>query len=183
MYQQQKKNSTFACWKWFKSLLPQQTKKYTTQILSLWTQYKKNPSNYTKRNGISKSLIRRASSSFKHNASFVARLPTIRRHKSQSLHSPAGNNLKPTAGSGSQRGRNNNNNNTNPPRPNEINNSAENLGNVRFEDEDWRWYWMEKEMKFILILRCDQQHWPTDERESLGRFCRWYDRGKEEFGW
>lgn len=42
----------------------------------------------------SKSLIRRASSSFKHNASFVARLPTIRRHKSQSLHSPG--NIKPT---------------------------------------------------------------------------------------
>lgn len=44
-----------------------------------------------------KSLIRRASSSFKHNASFVARLPTIRRHKSQSLHSPAGNSKPPTA--------------------------------------------------------------------------------------
>ncbi|XP_055319189.1 potassium voltage-gated channel subfamily KQT member 4 isoform X1 [Sitodiplosis mosellana] len=39
----------------------------------------------------------RASSSFKHNASFVARLPTIRRHKSQSLHSPAGNSKPPTA--------------------------------------------------------------------------------------
>lgn len=67
----------------------------------------------------SKSLIRRASSSFKHNASFVARLPTIRRHKSQSLHSPG--NLKPTGGS--QRGRN-------CPRTNEINNSAENLGRL-----------------------------------------------------
>ncbi|XP_031631987.1 potassium voltage-gated channel subfamily KQT member 5-like [Contarinia nasturtii] len=44
----------------------------------------------------------RASSSFKHNASFVARLPTIRRHKSQSLHSPAGNSKPPTA---STRGR------------------------------------------------------------------------------
>ncbi|XP_055603096.1 potassium voltage-gated channel subfamily KQT member 1-like isoform X5 [Uranotaenia lowii] len=41
---------------------------------------------------------RRASSSFKHNASFVARLPTIRRHKSQSLHSPG--NAKPPSGSG-----------------------------------------------------------------------------------
>ncbi|XP_055603101.1 potassium voltage-gated channel subfamily KQT member 1-like isoform X10 [Uranotaenia lowii] len=40
----------------------------------------------------------RASSSFKHNASFVARLPTIRRHKSQSLHSPG--NAKPPSGSG-----------------------------------------------------------------------------------
>ncbi|CRL08711.1 CLUMA_CG021302, isoform D [Clunio marinus] len=61
----------------------------------------------------------RASSSFKHNASFVARLPTIRRHKSQSLHSPG--NLKPAGGS--QRGRPNQY-----PRPmNEINNSAENL--------------------------------------------------------
>jgi hypothetical protein len=49
----------------------------------------------------------------------VARLPTIRRHKSQSLHSPG--NLKPA---GSQRGRGNQ-----CPRPtNEINNSAENLG-------------------------------------------------------
>lgn len=62
----------------------------------------------------------RASSSFKHNASFVARLPTIRRHKSQSLHSPG--NLKPTGG-GSQRGRGN----QCPRPPNEINNSAENL--------------------------------------------------------
>ncbi|KAL9913108.1 potassium voltage-gated channel subfamily KQT member 1 isoform X7 [Glossina fuscipes] len=32
----------------------------------------------------------RASSSFKHNASFVARLPTIRRHKSPSIQSPGG---------------------------------------------------------------------------------------------
>ncbi|CAB0031052.1 unnamed protein product, partial [Trichogramma brassicae] len=31
----------------------------------------------------------RPSSSFKHNASFVSRLPTIRRHKSTSLHSPS----------------------------------------------------------------------------------------------
>ncbi|KAL7048432.1 hypothetical protein ACKWTF_003349 [Chironomus riparius] len=60
----------------------------------------------------------RASSSFKHNASFVARLPTIRRHKSQSLHSP-GNQLKPAGGS--QRGRNC------PRTMNEINNSSENL--------------------------------------------------------
>jgi hypothetical protein len=76
-----------------------------------------------KSNGFnSKSLIRRASSSFKHNASFVARLPTIRRHKSQSLHSPG--NLKATAGSGSQRGRNC------PRTMNEINNSAENLGRL-----------------------------------------------------
>ncbi|XP_055603106.1 potassium voltage-gated channel subfamily KQT member 1-like isoform X13 [Uranotaenia lowii] len=50
-------------------------------------------------NGLSQiSFIRRASSSFKHNASFVARLPTIRRHKSQSLHSPG--NAKPPSGSG-----------------------------------------------------------------------------------
>lgn len=34
-------------------------------------------------------LLRRVSSSFKHNASFVSRLPTIRRHKSTSLHSPS----------------------------------------------------------------------------------------------
>lgn len=61
-------------------------------------------------------LIRRASSSFKHNASFVARLPTIRRHKSQSLHSPG--NQKPP--SGSTRGR--------CPRISDMNQSAENLG-------------------------------------------------------
>lgn len=77
-------------------------------------------SNKNKSNGFtSKSLIRRASSSFKHNASFVARLPTIRRHKSQSLHSPS-NQLKPAGGS--QRGRNC------PRTMNEINNSSENLG-------------------------------------------------------
>uniref|UniRef100_A0A0C9Q7B4 KCNQ5 protein n=1 Tax=Fopius arisanus TaxID=64838 RepID=A0A0C9Q7B4_9HYME len=35
----------------------------------------------------------RLSSSFKHNASFVSRLPTIRRHKSTSLHSPGGHKL------------------------------------------------------------------------------------------
>ncbi|KAL7048427.1 hypothetical protein ACKWTF_003349 [Chironomus riparius] len=64
------------------------------------------------------SAAMRASSSFKHNASFVARLPTIRRHKSQSLHSP-GNQLKPAGGS--QRGRNC------PRTMNEINNSSENL--------------------------------------------------------
>ncbi|XP_037043130.1 potassium voltage-gated channel subfamily KQT member 4 isoform X16 [Bradysia coprophila] len=58
---------------------------------------------------------RRASSSFKHNASFVARLPTIRRHKSQSLHSPG--NPKPPAGSA--RGRVH--------RINDMNTSAENL--------------------------------------------------------
>ncbi|XP_037043129.1 potassium voltage-gated channel subfamily KQT member 4 isoform X15 [Bradysia coprophila] len=57
----------------------------------------------------------RASSSFKHNASFVARLPTIRRHKSQSLHSPG--NPKPPAGSA--RGRVH--------RINDMNTSAENL--------------------------------------------------------
>lgn len=35
------------------------------------------------------SVSSRPSSSFKHNASFVSRLPTIRRHKSTSLHSPS----------------------------------------------------------------------------------------------
>ncbi|KAL9700276.1 hypothetical protein quinque_003717 [Culex quinquefasciatus] len=59
----------------------------------------------------------RASSSFKHNASFVARLPTIRRHKSQSLHSPG--NAKPPSGSG-RSGR--------CPRVTDINASSENLG-------------------------------------------------------
>ncbi|XP_055536518.1 potassium voltage-gated channel subfamily KQT member 1-like isoform X16 [Wyeomyia smithii] len=71
----------------------------------------------------------RASSSFKHNASFVARLPTIRRHKSQSLHSPG--NAKPSSGStgggGSGRaGR--------CPRVTDINASSENLD----EDEEPR---------------------------------------------
>ncbi|XP_077296321.1 potassium voltage-gated channel subfamily KQT member 1-like isoform X3 [Arctopsyche grandis] len=52
------------------------------------------------------------SSSFKHNASFVSRLPTIRRHKSSSMHSPA------LHSKGAQRG----------PRPcHDMNASAENL--------------------------------------------------------
>uniref|UniRef100_A0AAG5D3I6 Uncharacterized protein n=1 Tax=Anopheles atroparvus TaxID=41427 RepID=A0AAG5D3I6_ANOAO len=59
----------------------------------------------------------RASSSFKHNASFVARLPTIRRHKSQSLHSPG--NQKPPSGGGGRTGR--------CPRVTDINASSENL--------------------------------------------------------
>lgn len=80
-------------------------------------------------NGLSQiSLIRRASSSFKHNASFVARLPTIRRHKSQSLHSPG--NAKPPSGSGGsgsgRAGR--------CPRVTDINASSENLD----EDEEPR---------------------------------------------
>lgn len=69
-----------------------------------------------------KSLIRRASSSFKHNASFVARLPTIRRHKSQSLHSPAGNSKPPSAPT---RGRSIQRTMA------EMNTSAENLGNLK----------------------------------------------------
>uniref|UniRef100_A0A182M5D6 Uncharacterized protein n=1 Tax=Anopheles culicifacies TaxID=139723 RepID=A0A182M5D6_9DIPT len=60
----------------------------------------------------------RASSSFKHNASFVARLPTIRRHKSQSLHSPG--NPKPPSGGSGRTGR--------CPRVTDINASSENLG-------------------------------------------------------
>lgn len=56
--------------------------------------------------------------SFKHNASFVARLPTIRRHKSQSLHSPG--NQKPPAGS--MRGR------SSARTMNDMNSSVENLG-------------------------------------------------------
>ncbi|GLH02300.1 Uncharacterized protein GBIM_08308, partial [Gryllus bimaculatus] len=43
----------------------------------------------------------RVSSSFKHNASFVSRLPTIRRHKSTSLHSPS---LAKGSGAGSGAG-------------------------------------------------------------------------------
>nr|XP_040225231.2 potassium voltage-gated channel subfamily KQT member 5-like isoform X11 [Anopheles coluzzii] len=66
----------------------------------------------------------RASSSFKHNASFVARLPTIRRHKSQSLHSPG--NPKPPSGGSGRTGR--------CPRVTDINASSENLD----EDEEPR---------------------------------------------
>lgn len=73
-------------------------------------------------NGLNhKSLIRRASSSFKHNASFVARLPTIRRHKSQSLHSPG--NPKPPSGGSGRTGR--------CPRVTDINASSENLGKCK----------------------------------------------------
>ncbi|XP_050097059.1 potassium voltage-gated channel subfamily KQT member 2 isoform X8 [Anopheles aquasalis] len=65
----------------------------------------------------------RASSSFKHNASFVARLPTIRRHKSQSLHSPG--NPKPPSGGSGRAGR--------CPRMTDINASSENLGAIELE--------------------------------------------------
>ncbi|XP_055859369.1 potassium voltage-gated channel subfamily KQT member 4 isoform X3 [Episyrphus balteatus] len=58
-----------------------------------------------------------SSAIFKHNASFVARLPTIRRHKSQSLHSP-GNANKPPGPTRPQRC---------PRTMGEINASAENL--------------------------------------------------------
>ncbi|XP_037828298.1 uncharacterized protein LOC119616136 isoform X5 [Lucilia sericata] len=46
-----------------------------------------------------KNLIetRRASSSFKHNASFVARLPTIRRSKAHTMQSPGGDGIKTVA--------------------------------------------------------------------------------------
>ncbi|XP_037043116.1 potassium voltage-gated channel subfamily KQT member 2 isoform X3 [Bradysia coprophila] len=71
----------------------------------------------------STSSAMRASSSFKHNASFVARLPTIRRHKSQSLHSPG--NPKPPAGSA--RGRVH--------RINDMNTSAENLDGFEFSTQ------------------------------------------------
>ncbi|XP_058465359.1 potassium voltage-gated channel subfamily KQT member 4 isoform X6 [Malaya genurostris] len=65
----------------------------------------------------------RASSSFKHNASFVARLPTIRRHKSQSLHSPG--NAKPPSGSGTGGGGSGRSGRC--PRVTDINASSENL--------------------------------------------------------
>ncbi|XP_062708902.1 potassium voltage-gated channel subfamily KQT member 1 isoform X6 [Aedes albopictus] len=67
---------------------------------------------------------RRASSSFKHNASFVARLPTIRRHKSQSLHSP-GNAKPPGSGSGTSGGGSTRAGRC--PRVTDINASSENL--------------------------------------------------------
>lgn len=68
-------------------------------------------------------LIRRSSSSFKHNASFVARLPTIRRHKSQSLHSPGAAPIKTTGSTGIVRG-----SAIRCRGMNDINMSAENLG-------------------------------------------------------
>ncbi|XP_062708905.1 potassium voltage-gated channel subfamily KQT member 1 isoform X9 [Aedes albopictus] len=74
---------------------------------------------------------RRASSSFKHNASFVARLPTIRRHKSQSLHSP-GNAKPPGSGSGTSGGGSTRAGRC--PRVTDINASSENLD----EDEEPR---------------------------------------------
>nr|XP_029712077.1 potassium voltage-gated channel subfamily KQT member 1-like isoform X9 [Aedes albopictus] len=73
----------------------------------------------------------RASSSFKHNASFVARLPTIRRHKSQSLHSP-GNAKPPGSGSGTSGGGSTRAGRC--PRVTDINASSENLD----EDEEPR---------------------------------------------
>lgn len=62
-----------------------------------------------------KHIFSRVSSSFKHNASFVSRLPTIRRHKSTSLHSPSMH-------KGPQRG--------SCRTFAEMNTSAENLGNI-----------------------------------------------------
>ncbi|EFA11047.2 Potassium voltage-gated channel subfamily KQT member 5-like Protein [Tribolium castaneum] len=56
----------------------------------------------------------RVSSSFKHNASFVSRLPTIRRHKSTSLHSPSMHKGPPRSGRSFV----------------DLNASAENLGGV-----------------------------------------------------
>ncbi|XP_065093616.1 potassium voltage-gated channel subfamily KQT member 4 isoform X1 [Ochlerotatus camptorhynchus] len=90
------------------------------------------------RNGLSQiSLIRRASSSFKHNASFVARLPTIRRHKSQSLHSPG--NAKPPSGSGGASSGSNRAGRC--PRVTDINASSENLAvNIETTDSNDRRY-------------------------------------------
>lgn len=65
----------------------------------------------------------RVSSSFKHNASFVSRLPTIRRHKSTSLHSPS---LAKGASSGSAGG--GSGSGGGPRGFAELNTSAENLG-------------------------------------------------------
>nr|XP_029712070.1 potassium voltage-gated channel subfamily KQT member 1-like isoform X2 [Aedes albopictus] len=90
-------------------------------------------------NGLSQiSLIRRASSSFKHNASFVARLPTIRRHKSQSLHSP-GNAKPPGSGSGTSGGGSTRAGRC--PRVTDINASSENLAvNIETTDSNDRRY-------------------------------------------
>ncbi|XP_069682884.1 potassium voltage-gated channel subfamily KQT member 1-like [Periplaneta americana] len=73
----------------------------------------------------------RVSSSFKHNASFVSRLPTIRRHKSTSLHSPS---LAKGAGSGSAGGGGGGGSGSGPRGFAELNASAENLD----EDEEPR---------------------------------------------
>ncbi|XP_062708899.1 potassium voltage-gated channel subfamily KQT member 1 isoform X4 [Aedes albopictus] len=81
---------------------------------------------------------RRASSSFKHNASFVARLPTIRRHKSQSLHSP-GNAKPPGSGSGTSGGGSTRAGRC--PRVTDINASSENLAvNIETTDSNDRRY-------------------------------------------
>jgi potassium voltage-gated channel KQT-like subfamily protein len=75
------------------------------------------------RNSVSDVEFSRVSSSFKHNASFVSRLPTIRRHKSTSLHSPS---LAKGVGSGPVGG---GNGSSGGPRGfAELNASAENLG-------------------------------------------------------
>ncbi|XP_055385383.1 potassium voltage-gated channel subfamily KQT member 4 isoform X17 [Condylostylus longicornis] len=95
---------------------------------------------YRRGRQIKLSSPRRASSSFKHNASFVARLPTIRRHKSQSLHSP-GNQKTPGSdrlgsgtgggsgggGSGGGGGGTGSTRTTRCARLNDMNTSAENL--------------------------------------------------------
>ncbi|XP_058465360.1 potassium voltage-gated channel subfamily KQT member 4 isoform X7 [Malaya genurostris] len=78
------------------------------------------------------SAAARASSSFKHNASFVARLPTIRRHKSQSLHSPG--NAKPPSGSGTGGGGSGRSGRC--PRVTDINASSENLATVNIETSE-----------------------------------------------
>ncbi|KAI9578040.1 hypothetical protein GQX74_013934 [Glossina fuscipes] len=66
----------------------------------------------------------RASSSFKHNASFVARLPTIRRHKSPSIQSPGGDVIVKTSMPSSTRA-------SRYARPvRDMNQSVENLGEL-----------------------------------------------------
>ena len=74
-------------------------------------------------NSVSDVEFSRVSSSFKHNASFVSRLPTIRRHKSTSLHSPS---LAKGVGSGAVGG--GNGSGGGPRGFAELNASAENLG-------------------------------------------------------
>lgn len=75
------------------------------------------------RNSVPDVEFSRVSSSFKHNASFVSRLPTIRRHKSTSLHSPS---LAKGIGSGSAGG--GSGSGGGPRGFAELNASAENLG-------------------------------------------------------
>ncbi|XP_053688978.1 potassium voltage-gated channel subfamily KQT member 4 isoform X2 [Sabethes cyaneus] len=105
----------------------------------------------------------RASSSFKHNASFVARLPTIRRHKSQSLHSPG--NAKPSSGSGGGGG---SGRTGRCPRVTDINASSENLAlNIETtESSDRRYRIVRLKVPFESIFKQRRPSGMQDEDEE-----------------